>query len=56
MLAAMYSETGNYVQAVTVVQEALDLAEKQQNADLANALRGNLARYQRQAGSAPTNP
>src|SRR6202007_744864 len=28
MLAAMYSETGNYPQAVTTAQHALDLAEK----------------------------
>ncbi len=49
MLAAMHSETGNYQQAVAIAQQALDLAEQQQNTDLANALRGNLARYQHQA-------
>jgi tetratricopeptide (TPR) repeat protein len=49
MLAAMYSETGNYAQAVAVAQQALQVAEKQQNADLAAALRGNITRYQRQA-------
>jgi tetratricopeptide (TPR) repeat protein len=53
MLAAMYSETGNYPQAVSTAQKALELAEQQQNADLASALRGNIARYQRQAGSPP---
>jgi len=52
MLAAMYSETGNYQQAVTVAQQALDLAEKKQNGDLANELRGNLSRYQHQAQQA----
>jgi tetratricopeptide (TPR) repeat protein len=53
MLAAMYSETGNYAQAVNIAQQALDIAEKQQNTDLATALRANLARYQHQAGQAP---
>ena len=55
MLAAMYSETGNYQQAVTVAQQALDLAEKQQNPNLAADLRGNLARYQHQAEAAPAS-
>ena len=55
MLAAMYSETGNYQQAVTVAQHALDLAEKQQNPNLAADLRGNLARYQHQAEAAPAS-
>jgi tetratricopeptide (TPR) repeat protein len=49
MLAAMYSETGNYAQAVVVAQQALQIAEKQQNADLAASLRGNIARYEHQA-------
>jgi tetratricopeptide (TPR) repeat protein len=49
MLAAMYSETGNYRQAVAVAQQAVDLAEKHQNAELLSALRENLARYQQQA-------
>jgi tetratricopeptide (TPR) repeat protein len=48
MLAAMYSETGNYPRAVAVAQQAVDLAEKQQNTELANSVRGNLARYQQQ--------
>jgi tetratricopeptide (TPR) repeat protein len=56
MLAAMYSETGNYPQAVATAQHALDLAEKQQNGDLAAALRANLARYQGQAGAASVAP
>ncbi|HEY2466819.1 MAG TPA: tetratricopeptide repeat protein [Terracidiphilus sp.] len=49
MLAAMYSETGNYPQAVAIAKQALELAEQQHNTDLANALRGNLAGYQQQA-------
>jgi tetratricopeptide (TPR) repeat protein len=52
MLAAMYSETGKYQQAVTIAQQALEIAEKQQNSDLATALRANLDRYQHQAQSA----
>jgi tetratricopeptide (TPR) repeat protein len=55
MLAAMYSETGNYPEAVTIAQQALDLAEKQQNADLATTLRGNLDRYRHQAEAAPAS-
>ena len=53
MLAAMYSETGQYSRAVTTAQQALDLALKQQNDDLATALRGNLARYQMQVQESP---
>ena len=53
MLAAMYSETGNYAQAVIIAQQALDLAEKQQNAELAAALRASLARYQAQLTDSP---
>jgi Flp pilus assembly protein TadD len=49
MLAAMYSETGNNRKAVTVAQQALELAEKQNNGNLANALRASLARYQHHA-------
>ena len=49
MLAAMYSETGQYRKAVDTAQHALDLAIRQQNDDLATALRGNIARYEHQA-------
>ena len=49
MLAAMYSETGKYQQAVTIAQQALDLATRQQNDELAAALKANLSRYQLQA-------
>jgi tetratricopeptide (TPR) repeat protein len=48
MLAAMYSETGKYQQAVATAQQALDLAVQQQNTELANALRGNISLYERQ--------
>jgi tetratricopeptide (TPR) repeat protein len=53
MLAAMYSETGQYQKAVATAQHALDLAIQQQNDALATELRGNLARYQRQAQQTP---
>jgi tetratricopeptide (TPR) repeat protein len=56
MLAAMYSETGNYAEAVATAQQALDLAEQQHNAQLAATLRDNLARYQRQAGVTSATP
>jgi hypothetical protein len=52
MLAAMYSETGQYRKAVDTAQHALDLAIRQQNDDLATALRGNIARYEHQAQQA----
>jgi Flp pilus assembly protein TadD len=49
MLAAMYSETGQYQTAVSTAQHALDLAIQQHNDELAASLRGNIARYERQA-------
>ena len=49
MLAAMYSETGDFSRAVIIAQQAIDMAEKQQNTELTTALRANLARYQHQA-------
>jgi tetratricopeptide (TPR) repeat protein len=56
MLAAMYSETGKYVEAVSIAAQALDLAQKQQNAELATALRANVARYQHQAEGTGSQP
>jgi tetratricopeptide (TPR) repeat protein len=58
MLAAMYSETGDYRQAVSTASEALSVAEQQTNADLTSGLRANLARYQHQAdrGGSPSAP
>jgi tetratricopeptide (TPR) repeat protein len=53
MLAAMYSELALYPQAVATAEEALKLAIQQQNGPLATALKGNLARYQHQAGINP---
>ena len=52
MLAAMYSETGNYTEAIAAAEQALNLAESKQNADLTAALRANLARYQHQSEQA----
>ncbi len=49
MLAALYSETGQYQKAVDTAQHALDVATRQQNNALAEALRGNIARYEHQA-------
>ena len=58
MLAAMYSETGKYQQAVTTARQALELAERQQNNELVTALRGNIALYEHQtvSGSSPNDP
>lgn len=55
MLAAMYSETGNYPQAIVTAQQALDLAVQRNQQELANDLRANLARYQAQAREAATH-
>jgi Flp pilus assembly protein TadD len=52
MLAAMYSETGEYPKAVATARHALELAIQQQNDALATDLRGNLARYEHQAQEA----
>ena len=49
MLAAMYSEVGRFPEAVATARRALDLAVRQNNYDLVQALRGKLARYQGQA-------
>jgi tetratricopeptide (TPR) repeat protein len=56
MLAAMYFETGNSQKAVATAQQALDLAEKQQNTDLVETLRANLGRYQHQPASTTAAP
>jgi tetratricopeptide (TPR) repeat protein len=49
VLAGVYSDTGHFQQAIATAQHALDLAVQQQNSDLASALRGNIALYERQA-------
>ncbi|MGB9030962.1 MAG: tetratricopeptide repeat protein [Acidobacteriaceae bacterium] len=51
MLAAMQSETGQFANAATTAQAALDLARQQQNGTLAAQLEANLARYRAQAAS-----
>jgi Flp pilus assembly protein TadD len=48
MLAAMYSETGQYQKAVTTARQALDLAIERKNEALAEKLRESLARYEYQ--------
>jgi Flp pilus assembly protein TadD len=52
MLAAAYSDTGRYSEAVQTARLALDLANQQQNPALAERLRVSLARYEGLAGSA----
>lgn len=46
MLAATYSDTGRYSEAVSTARRALDLAIKQQRDDLAARLKASLARYE----------
>jgi tetratricopeptide (TPR) repeat protein len=48
MLAAMYSETGDYSEAINVAQRALDLAQQQHNEQLFSSLRANLNLYRQQ--------
>ncbi len=52
MLAAMYSETGRYYEAMITAQKALAVAREQHDDALAAALEANLARYQAQASGA----
>ncbi len=52
MLAAMYSETGKFQQAVETAHRALDLAVQRHDDELVAALRGNIARYEGQAREA----
>jgi Flp pilus assembly protein TadD len=49
MLAAMYSETGKYSDAVTTARHALDIAIKQQNDPLVATLKKSLERYETMA-------
>ena len=56
MLAAMYSETGSYQQAITTAQHALELAIERNDTQLADALRANIARYQAQLQQAQSTP
>ena len=52
MLAATYSDTGRYSEAVQTARLALGLATQQQNAALAERLKVSLTRYEGLAGSA----
>jgi tetratricopeptide (TPR) repeat protein len=52
MLAATYSDTGRYSEAVQTARLALDLATQQQNMGLAGRLKVSLVRYEGLAGSA----
>jgi hypothetical protein len=46
LLAAMYSETGRYQEAVTTARHALDLAGERRNRPLEATLRADLDRYE----------
>jgi tetratricopeptide (TPR) repeat protein len=52
MLAAMYSETGRYPEAIGTAQRALELAQQQHNEELVTSLQANLRRYEAQAKTA----
>jgi len=56
MLAATYSDTGRYSEAVSTARRALELASKQQNDGLAVRLKASLARYEgpAQGGRGPS--
>jgi len=49
MLAAMYSESGRYTDALKVARQALDLAERQGQPGAAQALRTRIAAYEAEA-------
>ncbi|HTT63706.1 MAG TPA: tetratricopeptide repeat protein [Bryobacteraceae bacterium] len=53
LLAAMYSETGRYAEALATARKALALATGQQNQALAAALRDDIAHYEGLAPQAP---
>jgi tetratricopeptide (TPR) repeat protein len=52
MLAATYSDTGRYAEAVTTARRALDVATQQQNYKLVAELKASLERYEGLAQSA----
>jgi tetratricopeptide (TPR) repeat protein len=56
MLAATYSDTGRYSEAVSTARRALELAIRQQNDGLAARLKASLARYEglARSGTGPT--
>lgn len=47
-LAAAYAEAGQYQQAIATAQRALELAQRQQNAELANRIAARLELYKQQ--------
>ena len=49
MLAAMYSETGRYEDAINVARRALEVAQRQGDDHLVASLQANLQRYQSQS-------
>jgi tetratricopeptide (TPR) repeat protein len=56
MLAAMYSETGRYAEAIATARRALELADQEHDTALAASLQANLQRYQAQAQAAIQKP
>jgi tetratricopeptide (TPR) repeat protein len=56
MLAATYSDTGRYAEAVSTARQALELAIRQRNDALATRLKTSLTRYEglARSGTAPT--
>ena len=53
MLAKAYNKVGRSAEAIQAERQALDLVLQQQNEQLANTLRENLARYQREGATSP---
>ena len=56
MLAATYSDTGRYLEAVSTARHALELSAQQKNDGLAARLKASLARYEglARSGTGPT--
>jgi hypothetical protein len=52
MLAAMYSETGRYADAISTARRALEVAQQQANPALTSSLESNLRHYEAQAENA----
>ena len=48
-LAAAYAETGQFVEAVTIANRALDLAVERRDESLANAIRTRILLYEKNA-------
>ncbi len=56
MLAAMYSETGRYAEAIATARQALELAGQEHDTALTASLQANLQRYQAEAQAAIQKP